>query len=96
MVDGVDFHSRTLNALRPFAAEYDKVNGIFEDDTGGGGGGGGGLRSLYEPSSTRSVEYLERHGRCIDTIVPGKSTLPQAGRGAFAKRPFVKDQVVTG
>ena len=38
------------------------------------------------PYSVRSLEWLNEHGRCMDNIRPGNSTIPQAGRGAFATR----------
>lgn len=38
------------------------------------------------PYSVRSLEWLNEHGRCMDNIAPGNSTIPQAGRGAFATR----------
>lgn len=41
---------------------------------------------LHQPAATRSVDWLQEHGRCLDHIRPGPSTLPQAGRGAFATR----------
>jgi hypothetical protein len=38
------------------------------------------------PYSVRSLDWLETHGRCMDNIKPGNSTIRQAGRGAFASR----------
>jgi hypothetical protein len=38
---------------------------------------------------------LHQHGRCIDHMRPGRSTLPQAGHGAFATRDLPKDTVIT-
>jgi hypothetical protein len=47
--------------------------------------GGTGMRHYNR--SIRSVEWLEEHGQCMDNIRPGdRSTIPQAGRGAFANR----------
>jgi len=34
----------------------------------------------------RDVTWIRENGLCIDNISPGKSTLPQAGQGAFATR----------
>lgn len=42
----------------------------------------------------RTVEWVEENGRCLDNIVPGESTLPQAGRGAFAARHIPSGAVV--
>ncbi len=38
----------------------------------------------------RSDEWLENNGFCLDTIRPGVSTIPNAGRGAFADRNISK------
>lgn len=51
----------------------------------------GGSMKLSSPGAVRSIEWLSRHGRCIDNIKPAPSTIPNAGRGAFATRPLAKD-----
>ena len=45
--------------------------------------------------SIRSIEWLENNGACIDNIVSGVSTIPQAGRGAFATRSIISGGVIT-
>jgi hypothetical protein len=45
-----------------------------------------GAAESRRPYSIRSREWLHEHGRCMDNIRPGISTIPQAGRGAFASR----------
>jgi len=55
-----------------------------------------GIRGAYQPNATRSLRDLEENGLCIDGLRPGPSTLPQAGRGAFAQRRFAKGSIVTG
>jgi len=45
-------------------------------------------------SSIRSQEWLDTNGICIDNLYVDMSTIPQAGRGAFAKRFLPKDSVV--
>jgi len=37
----------------------------------------------------RTVEWIKENGKCLDNIYGDKSTIPQAGRGAFARR-FIK------
>ena len=39
----------------------------------------GGSLAYSQPKSVRSIEWLESHGRCIDNIRPGASTIPHAG-----------------
>jgi hypothetical protein len=42
----------------------------------------------------RSVEWIKENGRCVDHIVPGRSKLPHAGRGAIAQRFIASGDVV--
>ena len=74
--------SRTTNAL-PSAED---LNLVAEE----------GIRALHQRSAIRDKEFLEANGRCMDNIVPGPSTIKQAGRGAFAARPLAKGSVITG
>lgn len=46
----------------------------------------GNVEDLRRQQSSRNIEWLREHGTCGDHIVPGPSTLRQAGRGAFATR----------
>jgi SET domain len=47
-----------------------------------------------ESTPSRSVEWLTRHGQCIDNLSPGDSTVLQAGKGAFASRLIPRNTVV--
>ena len=38
------------------------------------------------PNFIRTKEWLDANGKCMDNIRPGLSSIPQAGRGAFANR----------
>ena len=46
-------------------------------------------------TSIRSVEWIEENGVCIDNIISGTSTIPQAGQGAFATRNLVAGTIIT-
>jgi hypothetical protein len=46
-------------------------------------------------SSIRSQEWLNQNGMCMDNIYVNSSTIPQAGRGAFAKRFLPKGAIVS-
>ena len=48
----------------------------------------------YAVKPERPVEWLETHGWCIDNLRVGQSTIPDAGRGAFARRSIKAGQVV--
>lgn len=55
----------------------------------------GGSLAYSQPKSTRDQEWLQAHGRCIDNIRPGASSIPDAGRGAFSTRKLKKGGLVT-
>ena len=41
---------------------------------------------------SRSVEWIVENGFCLENLIPGKSTIPQAGQGAIAKFPLHKNE----
>ncbi len=45
--------------------------------------------------SIQSLEWLEENGACLDNIVSGVSSIPQAGRGAFATRSIKEGEQIT-
>ena len=45
--------------------------------------------------SIRDLDWLKEHGACIDNIRGYPSTLPNAGRGAFATRSIKKGDMIT-
>lgn len=52
------------------------------------------VRHFIREIGHHSVEWLQEHGKCQDHLKPGRSTITQAGRGAFAARPLKKGTVV--
>ena len=54
----------------------------------------GGTKVFSEPEIYRSISWLEEHGRCVDNLRPGKSTIPDAGMGAFATRELPKGTII--
>lgn len=46
------------------------------------------------PYSIRTIDWLNEHGRCMDNIRPGNSTIREAGRGAYASRFIPKGGLV--
>jgi hypothetical protein len=54
------------------------------------------ISHLHQPNATRSLEWLQENGKCIDHMVPRPSTITGAGEGAFAKRDLPEGTVVTG
>jgi SET domain len=83
IVDSVPWESRTSNAL---PHTYAKTTQAAKD----------GIRSLYQPAAQKPLEEIQAQGRCLDNIRHDQSTLPDAGRGAFATRNLYKGQVITG
>jgi SET domain len=75
--------TRTLNAI---PSAYESLDIVAKQ----------GIRAAYQPQATRTLEELERAGRCTDNIRPMPSTIRQAGRGAFATRFLPKGKIVAG
>lgn len=51
-------------------------------------------REYWRSQHQVSLEWLKEHGKCQDHLRPGPSTIPHAGRGAFATRFLPKNTVV--
>mmetsp|Transcript_8650 Transcript_8650/g.21694 ORF Transcript_8650/g.21694 Transcript_8650/m.21694 type:complete len:707 (+) Transcript_8650:194-2314(+) len=79
-----DGHSRTMNAL-PETNDIDNLEWILDN-------GGTGL--VHRNNSVRRLDWLEQHGRCMDKITDGVSSIPSAGRGAFAKHSIKEGELV--
>ena len=58
-------------------------------------GNGPQLALLHQPQATRSLDFLQQYGKCLDHIRPGRSTIRQAGHGAFATRNLPAGTVIT-
>ena len=54
----------------------------------------GGVLVLSDPTAHRSLSFLQKYGLRTDHISPGPSTIPNIGRGAFAKRLIRRDTMV--
>ena len=52
------------------------------------------VRHFIRKQSMQSIEWLNEWGYCQDHIKPAPSTIPQAGRGAFATRDLPEGTVV--
>jgi len=46
------------------------------------------------PNSNRPLEYLQTHGICLDNLRVGKSSISQAGNGAFATNYIKSDSTI--
>jgi hypothetical protein len=53
------------------------------------------VKKFIRSQSIRTPEWLAENGHCQDHLRPGNSTIPQAGRGAFATRDLPKGTVVS-
>lgn len=54
----------------------------------------GGSLVFGSPQVKRDLEWLKKEGFCIDNLVMGASTIPNAGRGAFARRKMNKGETI--
>lgn len=52
------------------------------------------VKHFVRKQSVRTMDWLNTYGYCQDHLIPAKSTIPQAGRGAFANRDLPKGTVV--
>lgn len=52
------------------------------------------VRQFIRKQSIRSIDWLNENGYCQDHIIPGRSTILQAGRGAFAARDLPRGTIV--
>jgi hypothetical protein len=77
------WNSRTLNAL---PTSYEQAELAVRED----------IAATYQQAATRGLDWLEEHGKCIDHILPGQSTLEGAGHGAFTKRDIAFGGIITG
>jgi hypothetical protein len=55
----------------------------------------GGSFTFKFPESVRSIEWLKENGQCMDGLYLGKSTIPEAEKGAFTKRAVKKGELVS-
>jgi hypothetical protein len=53
-----------------------------------------GTAKRSHPNRIQSLEWIEENGQCLDNIHPARSTVEQAGGGAFATRRVGKGQVI--
>lgn len=54
----------------------------------------GGVLKFSDPTAHRSADWLQKYGLCMDNIRVGASTIPNAGRGAFATRKIAAGGLV--
>lgn len=82
VIKNFGFETRWLNALPEDPLEIDELMDW------------GGTQWRNYKRSIRNVDWLDEHGQCMDNIKPGKSKIPNAGRGAFATRFIPKGGLV--
>ena len=78
--------SKNMNAI-PKTKDLDEIHWLLQPGRGSG--------YQHYNSSIRSLDWLQQNGRCMDNLKEGISTIPHAGRGAFASRFIAKDDIVS-
>ena len=81
-------HGKALNTITA-GSEITINYGDWDFDAEFSGG-----KNVYEHKPTRYVPWLEQYGWCIDYIYIDISTIPNAGRGAFARTELHMGTVV--
>ena len=87
VIDLISPDKKKADILRSLLPESHAGLGEFKES-------GGGSLQHKNPTAFRDVSWLEANGRCLDNVVPGPSTVPYAGRGAFAARSMEEGDVV--
>ena len=82
LVKSMPYPSRLYNA---FPETLEEADVVAKD----------GMVGLHQPRHMHTLKYLHHHGACLDNMKPGESSIPQAGRGAFATRPLAQGQIIT-
>ena len=77
-------HAKTIRSLIP--ANPRKLQKVKDS---------GGTFMYRYPDIKKSLSWLEENGMCLDNLRMGASTIPDAGRGAFAARPFKRGEKIT-
>lgn len=78
-----DKHAKIMRSLMPDTPDALQA---FKDD-------GGSLRHK-NPDVFRDLSWLRKNGRCLDKLRAGPSSIPHAGRGAFATKPINKGDII--
>lgn len=76
------FQSPVLNALPEDSAVVDEI--VQK-----------GTEYVHYNRSIRTIEWLRENGSCMDNLVAGTSTIKQAGRGAFTRRPISQGEIIS-
>lgn len=77
-------HAKTIRMLLP--DHPDKLQRVKD---------AGGTFLYHFREMVRSDDWLEEHGLCVDYLEPKMSTIPDAGRGAFSKRSFEVEEIIS-
>jgi hypothetical protein len=82
--------------IKNVQAKKEKVKQVTESDEAASESGykNTTVREFIRKQSVRSLEWLKEYGYCQDHLKPGRSTIPQAGFGAFAYRNLPKGTIV--
>lgn len=84
-MSGIWDGSRIMNAI-PRTQDLGAIDWLLKPGRGSG--------YQHYNTSIRSIAWLEENGRCMTNIYDGTSTIPHAGRGAFASRYITKGEIV--
>lgn len=73
------------DSVQAFPNNFDELTSILQK---------GGSLIHHNPETMKSLTWLDTHGQCIDGLYAGISSIPHAGRGAFAKRAIRRGDVI--
>ena len=79
------WRSRQMFALPGHGTTLNQLRHILEN---------GGTSMKGYNATIKDANWMKEHGTCLDNIMDGVSSIPHAGRGAFARRNIKKGSVV--
>lgn len=78
--------SRAANIKALIPHNYKKLKSVMD---------AGGAFLYRHKNMLRTPQWFKKNAICVDSIRVAKSTIPEAGRGAFATRSFAKGDIVS-
>ncbi|KAG7362845.1 SET methyltransferase domain containing protein [Nitzschia inconspicua] len=51
-------------------------------------------KTTLDPAGKRDPKWIKENGKCLENLIPKKSTIPDAGFGGFAQFPISKGEIV--
>lgn len=84
----------TARTIELLPKSIQELNQIMEKRNGDGWQGLARTLAKHFGTTPRTVDWIVENGLCVENLVPGKSSIPQAGQGAIAQFPIKKGEII--